>query len=276
MSRTRHEVLNVRTQQAVPMFSIIALSRLDNGLLFWTEAERRAFLACSLRLAARWGVQVCAFHLCGSEVEFLVKGTPKPIENWLRLVHSSHSTSLLQGQGRRIRWARPEVHLISDPRRVARNLHGLDPWNQWTSLWDAAGLRRIDCFKATWLKEQASPQTHFREAGGPALTFGNGPLAPATWEQITRAVDLVTWQLGSRHTRVLITQLAYRAGWGTATLAAMLGVGPAAVRKSLSAIERVELSAAEAHLRHPALRAALRDHEPTVLTHSIAELQEAL
>ena len=86
----------------------------------------------------------------------------------------------------------------------------------------------------------------------------------------------MTWQLGSRHTRVLITQLAYRAGWGTATLAAMLGVGPAAVRKSLSAAERVELSAAQAHLRHPALRAALRDHEPTVLNHSIAELQEAL
>jgi hypothetical protein len=258
------------------MFSIIALSRLDHGLLFWTEGERRSFLECSLRLAARWGIQVCAFHLCSAEVEFMVQGTPKAIESWVRLVHSSHSTNLLQGRGRRIRWARPEIHPVSDPVRVARNLHGLDPWNPWTSLWDAAGLRQIDCFKATWLKEQASPQAHFRQAGGPTLPFGNGPLAPATWEQITRAVDLVTWQLGSRHTRVLTTQLAHRAGWKTATLAAMLGVSPAAVRKSLAAPERDELMATQAHLRHPALRAALRDDEPTVVNHPIAELQEAL
>lgn len=258
------------------MFSIIALSRLDHGLLFWTEAERRGFLERSLRLGARWGIQVCAFHLCSAEVEFLVQGTPKAIESWLRLVHSSHSTTLLQERGRRIRWARPEIHPVSDPARIARNLHGLDPWNPWTSLWDAAGLRQVSCFKASWLKGQASGQAHFRNAGGPTLPFGHGPLAPASWEQILRAVDLVTWQASSRHSRVLITQLAHRAGWKTATLAAMLGVGPAAVRKSLSAQERPELMAAQAHLRHPALRAALRDDEPTVLNHTLPELQEAL
>lgn len=258
------------------MFHIVALSLQHNTLLFWTESERRAFLERSLRLASRWGVCVRAFHLCGAEVEFLVEGPAKSVHAWVRLVHSSHSTTLLQARGRRVRWARPEVHTVSDPARVVRNLHGLDPWNPWTSLWDAAGLRHLDCFSGDWLRSLATPQAHFRQAGGPTLPFGNGPLAPATWAQIARAVDQVTWQGGMRQTRVLSTQLAHRAGWKTQTLAAMLGVGPAAIRKSLNSAERPELNAAQAHLRHPALRMALQDDAPTQGQRHICELQEAL
>lgn len=257
------------------MYSIVAISRKDHGLLFWTETDRRVFLECSLRLAARWGVKVRAFHLCGAEVEFLVQGTDKAVEGWLRLVHSSHSTTLAS-KGHRVLWSRPEISPVRDPARVVRNLHGLDPWNPWTSLWDAAGLRQVACFNPAWLHELATPQAHFRQAGGPTLPFGNGPLAPATWEQILRAVDLVTWQVDSRHTRVLITQLAHRAGWKINTLAAMLGVGPAAVRKSLNSPDRPELNAAQAHLRHPALRAGLHDDAPTQRNHTLSDMQEAL
>lgn len=251
------------------MYCIIALSHQDDGLLFFCTEQRRRFIRRAVELGARWGVKVLAWHLCASEVELLVHGRPDTFKGWVRLLHSSHSTELQQLRGRRIDWARPELSIVSDPVNAARNLHSLDPFNPWSSLWDAAGLRSTPQFSAAWLQSQASPEQWWQWAGGPHLPLGAGPMEPATWSQVLQAVDAVTWQGAARQNRVLLTQLAFRAGWPVGALCEQMEVGRAAVRKSLNSSPRPELGAAQAHLRHPGLSEVLEDEMPTLASHTL-------
>lgn len=249
------------------MLNLVEMGRTGSAPLFPDARAHRELMERACALGQRWKVKPLAFRMESHRALLIVSPPEQGLGVWCRLLESGFGVWSLNRYGASVEWAplsRLPLPDLATAKSFVHALHeepGRDPLLQeWSSLWDAIGLRVCPWFDPTWLRQNFSAPELLHGCKGrpdPGL-FEDKELHWAPLNMARAAVAAASGQEPDRRAnRVLLFQVAHRCGWTIEALAEAFEVRTPAVRKALRLAPRPEYAAALAHLRVPRLRARL-------------------
>ncbi|MCB9792263.1 MAG: hypothetical protein H6741_06010 [Alphaproteobacteria bacterium] len=248
------------------MYAYVELEPLTGAPAFTSLSARQGFLERASRVGAPLGVRLLAFALQPDRAALLVTGREEGLPRWAGHLRAGHAL-WRRHQGEELVWDEPAIIPLPGESVAVEFAQGLmrlgrpDPLaDPGCALRDAVGLRESLAFDPSWLRARGSAESWMQAAGlsrAPRVHL-RGPAPFLAWWQVEAAVEAATGErAGGRSQRVLRVQLATRCGWTGEALAALTGVGLAAIRRAQRCPPRPTLAAALTWARDPALRARL-------------------